>query len=66
MNRADLWGGTHREIAWLDVPVNELFLCTAAKPTPTCFVISRASFTSSGPKRLIRLSTVCPSTNSIA
>src|SRR5271165_6709277 len=41
-------------------------LWTAAKPAATCVVISSASFASSRLKRLMRLSNVSPSTNSIA
>src|SRR5271165_7338522 len=41
-------------------------LCTAARPAAACVTISSASFTSSRPERLIRFSSVSPSTNSIA
>src|SRR6202040_844797 len=40
--------------------------CTAARPAATCVVISSASFTSSRLERLMRFSSVSPSTNSIA
>ena len=40
--------------------------CTAANPAATCAAISRASFTSSRPERLMRVCRVSPSTNSMA
>jgi hypothetical protein len=57
---------TDHDIAWFDVPVNEVLLMHGSQSSGDLRNDFQRQFTSSRPERLIRASGVSPSTNSVA